>query len=122
MAEQNLNRGIELHSKAQALSVAFPLSGRGAAAAFPPSVPSVFTNSVFTMLPHGSDLLLFPLLRWVRKQQNYPRAWHYRVARIPPFSLFPPPPSLSLFFSYCLVPCNPFPGSQTLHLFRRCSR
>ncbi|KYM97679.1 hypothetical protein ALC62_11624 [Cyphomyrmex costatus] len=45
MAEQNLNQGIELHSKAQALSVAFPLGSRGAATAFPPFVPSVFTNS-----------------------------------------------------------------------------
>lgn len=46
MAEQNLNRGIELHSKAQALSVAFPLGGRGAT--FPPSIPSVFTSSPCT--------------------------------------------------------------------------
>ena len=45
MAEQNLNQGIELHSKAQALSVAFPLGSTGAATAFPPFVPSVFTNS-----------------------------------------------------------------------------
>ncbi|KYN28263.1 hypothetical protein ALC57_02324 [Trachymyrmex cornetzi] len=47
MAEQNLNQGIELHSKAQALSVSFPLGSRGAATAFPPFVPSVFTNSPF---------------------------------------------------------------------------
>ncbi|TGZ48023.1 hypothetical protein DBV15_05766, partial [Temnothorax longispinosus] len=59
MAEQNLNRGIELHSKAQALSVAFPLGGRGAATAFPPSVPLHVHQ--LTMLPHGSGLLLFPL-------------------------------------------------------------
>lgn len=54
MAEQNLNRGIELHSKAQALSVAFPLGGRGAATAFPPSTSSVFTNS-----PCYSTVLVF---------------------------------------------------------------
>lgn len=81
-----------------------------------------------TVLPHGSGLLLFPLLHWVRKQQNYPRAWHCRVARIPPFSiflssLFPslslPPSSLfsSLFLSFSLTtlfPAIPFPDTPPL--------
>lgn len=115
MAEQNLNRGIELHSKAQALSVAFPLGGRGAATAFPPpSVPSVFTNS-----PCYPTILVFscsPSYARSANNETTPErgtaAWRaFRPFLSSSFSL-----SLSLLFlflSYYFVPCNPFPGSTS---------
>lgn len=87
MAEQNLNRGIELHSKALALSVALPLGCRGAATAFPSSLSLSLRIIRVHQLAMPSYGPVWPSSQgWVRKQQNYSRAlWHHRVHFIFPF-------------------------------------
>jgi len=115
MAEQNLNQGIELHSKAQALSVAFPFDAQRRRYHRSLSLPLRYSSRVHQRQlvappPIAQDpLSLFPTLhlRGVRKQQNYPpsavalpRGAH-SVFLFSAFSLTSIPSPL--------IPRNPFP-------------
>lgn len=116
MAEQNLNQGIELHSKAQALSLLpFPSTRRGAATiapfAFLSRTPPVFTNANSSCHPPMAQdplsLLSTLLLRGVRKQQNYPPS--VVALPLPPRGIPPSFSPLSLLLPSPFIPRNPFP-------------
>lgn len=113
MAEQNLNRGIELHSKALALSVALPLGCRGAATAFPSSLSLSLRIIRVHQLAMPSYGPVWPSSQgWVRKQQNYSRAlWHHRVACISSFLFFARARALSFSYSIFFFPASPFSSS-----------